>query len=404
MPLFNYTAVNQDGALVKGITDALNREQAIDNIGYNGLYVVDISSSGSSLESLRKKLLYRRIKRKDIIEFANNIALMLKAGVPLLTILTDIAQSSEDKRFREILNSIKRTIEQGTSFSDALAEYHIVFPDILIRLAAVGEETGSLDKSLRDVSDHLQRIEDLIAAVKRALIYPAFALFTTFGALIFWFVYVLPQIMEAFTSMGLTLPLATRILLAISNVTQTYWYLCIGIPCALLIVFKMLTKSSKIKYYSDLAAIKMPIMKLLTHNKLLALFSEQLRILVISGITIDRALEITADIIGNEVFKAALTEIKEDVTAGNRISDSLKKHTVFPHLVIRMIEAGETSGSLDMQLGYLAAYYLKRVDDVAEKLSKMIEPIIIVVIGLIFLFIIVSLLFPVYDLVSQIGV
>jgi type II secretory pathway component PulF len=404
MPLFTYTAVNQDGALVKGITEAVNRDQAADNITYNGLYVIDITGSDSKFDALRKKLLYRRIKRKDIIEFVNNIALMLKAGVPLLTVLADIAQSAEEKRFREILNSIKRTIEQGTSFSDALEEYHIVFPDILIRLAAVGEETGSLDKSLQDVADHLQRIEDLVAAVKRALIYPAFALFTTFGALIFWFVYVLPQIMEAFTSMGLTLPLATRVLLAISNFTQTYWYLCIGIPCALFIAFKLLLKSGKIKYYSDLAAINMPIMKLLTHNKLLALFSEQLRILVVSGITIDRALEITADIIGNEVFKAALTEARNDVTAGNRISDALKKHSIFPHIIIRMIEVGETSGSLDMQLAYLSSYYLKRVDDVAEKLSKMIEPIIIVVIGLIFLFIIVSLLFPVYDLVSQIGV
>jgi len=403
MSLFTYTAVNEEGALVKGVTEAATRDQAIENITYNGLYIVSIRAAASSLGSLGKRLLYRKIKRKDVIEFVGNVALMLRAGVPLLTALADIAESIEERRFREILNNIRRSVEMGISFSTALGEYRLVFPDILIRLAAVGEETGSLDRSLKDVAEHLQRVEDLISAVQRALIYPVFALVTTFGALVFWLVFVLPQIMDTFASMGLALPLATRILMRVSAFTQEYWYALLCVPLILWPVVMFLRKTRRSKYFLDLAAIRLPVMRQITHNKLLALFAEQLRILVVAGITIDRSLQITADIIGNSVFRAALLDAREHITAGNKISDALRKHAVFPNVVRRMIEVGESSGTLDTQLGYLAEYFLKRVDETAERLSKMIEPLIILVIGLIFLFIIVSLLFPVYDLVTQIG-
>jgi len=403
MPVFTYSAVNQDGALVRGIMEAPGKEQAIDKIIYNGLFVVDISVSSSYLGALKKRLLYRKIKRLDIIEFVNNVSLMLRAGVPLMTALADLAETAEQKSFSEILTSIRRNIELGSSFSDALAEYSIIFPDILIRLAAVGEETGSLDKSLKDVGDHLQRIEDLVSAVKRALIYPIFALVTTGGALVFWLIFVLPNLMETFTGMGLELPFATLLLLAMSNFSKANWYLFLVVPLAIYVIFRLLKRSKKMLYYIDYASITLPIMHLMTHNKLIALFAEQLRILVLAGVTIDRSLAVTADVIGNEVFRKAILDTRDAVVGGNKISEALKRHSIFPHMVIRMIDIGEASGSLDQQLGYLSEHYLKKLDDVADKLSKMIEPLIIVIIGLIFMFIIVSLLFPVYDLVTKIG-
>lgn len=403
MGLFAYTAVDADGAMVKGMTEAPSREQAVENITYNGLYLISIKATSSGFGALRRRLLYRKIKRRDIIECVNNIALMLRAGVPLLTVLDDIAETVEERRFREILVNMRRLIEMGTSFSNALKEYNLVFPDILVKLAAVGEETGSLDKSLKDVADHLQRIEDLVAAVTRALIYPMFALVATLGALLFWMIFVLPQLMETFTGMGLELPLATKLLMQVSAFIRDYWYVVFGTPPLLWVLLGLLKKNRRTKYMFDATALRLPVFSLLIRNKLLALFAEQLRILVVAGITIDRAFNITADIIGNEVFRNALLQSREHITAGNRISDALKRHRVFPAIVRRMIEIGETSGSLDAQLGHLAEYFLKRVDDLAEKLSKMIEPIIIIVVGLIFLFIILSLLFPVYDLVTKIG-
>ncbi len=403
MPTFSYTAVNDDGALVKGVLEAPDRTAAAQRVESGGLVVTDVRRSLSAMALARRVLFRKKVKRQDIIEFANTISFMLAAGVPITTSLSDIAESIEDKTFRNAVEETRKSIEQGSTFSEALSRQEALFPDILIRLAAVGEETGALDNSLRDVAEHLQRIESLVAAVKRALMYPLFALFTTGGALIFWLVFVLPQIMEAFTGMGITLPSTTRLLLYMSNATQRYWYMLLLIPVIAAIAFKLMTRSRRTRYYVDLALLHMPIFKLLNSNRLLALFTEQLRILTVAGITIDRSLRITAETIENEVFRTAIENIIELVTTGSSLSDAMRKQHIFPPLVIRLIDVGEKSGTIDTQLAFLAQKFHQVLDDVAEKLGKMIEPIIILVIGLMFLFIIVSLLMPVYDLVTNIG-
>jgi len=209
--------------------------------------------------------------------------------------------------------------------------------------------------------------------------------------------------MGVFKDMGIALPLPTRILIFISNLTQSYWYLILLSPVILFVLIKLLRQKKETRYYIDLAKIKFPVMKHVIYNKLLALFSEQLRILTAAGITIDRSFEIIAEVIGNDVFKSAIEDSKQAISGGSRISDALRRHEVFPPLATRMIDIGETSGTLDKQFAYLSEYYLKRLDDVSQKLGKMIEPIVIGVIGLMFALIIIGLLFPVYDLVSKMG-
>lgn len=402
MPLFKYEAVNQDGIEIRGTVESTDRDQALSDIESGGLYVINIKPTVAFLNSLNKKFAHRNIKRKDVIEFATNLSIMIRAGVPLISAIRDIAESSEEKPFRDMLLDIKTSIEQGTSLSEALKKHSAVFPDILIRLAAIGEETGSLERSLQDVAEHLQRIEDLLSTVKRAMIYPVFALISTGGALVFWMVFVLPQLLGLFAEMELDLPWTTQLLIVVSDFFKEFWYLIVFGPVVLFILILIIKKNEKGAYYVDLCKIKMPIFKHLIYNKLLALFTEQFRILIVAGITIDRSLKIIAEIIGNNVFKTAIDQTIENIISGNRISDSLKSHPVFPPMLVRMVDVGESSGSLDNQLGFLSEYYLKHLDAVADKIGKMIEPILITVIGLIFVFIIVSLLFPVYDLITQI--
>ncbi len=403
MPLFSYTAVNQEGVLIRGVVEGSDPDQASESITSSGLYVIEVRKAVSYIASLRKRLLAPRIKRVAVIEFANNLSVMLRAGVPLLNALTDIAETTEEKYFRDIIFEIRNMVSFGSSFSDALDQQKNIFPNILIRLVRTGEETGSLDNTLSEVAGHLQRIEDLVAAVKRAFVYPAFALVTTGGALIFWLVFVLPRVLVAFTEMGVELPLATQILLAISNFISTYWYIFLIAPVCMLLIIRILKKQRKTSYYVDRTKLHIPVFKHIIYNRLLALFCEQLRILIVAGITIDRALTITADVIGNEVFRVAIEDIVKEVTAGNKISDSMRKHGVFPPMLVRMVDVGESSGVLDEQFVFLSQYFLKRLDDISEKIGKVLEPMIIGVIGVVFLFVIVSLLFPVYDLVIQIG-
>jgi type II secretory pathway component PulF len=376
---------------------------AYDNIISSGLYVIDIKRSNEYVLTISKRLLARRIKRRDIIEFCNNLSVMLRSGIPLMTALSDIADSTDNRYFRQRINSIRSLVEHGSRFSDAIGTHKEIFPDILVRLVLIGEETGGLDRSLSDVATHLQRMEDLTASIKRALIYPIFAIVTTTGALLFWLMYVLPKVIAVFKEMGIVLPLLTRILIYMSDFARSYWYLILLSPVALFILIKILSQKKEGRYYVDLAKLKLPIIKHIVYNKLLALFSEQLRILTIAGITIDRSFEIIADVIGNDVFRTAIEDSMQSIAAGSRISDAIRKHKVFPPLVPRMVYVGETSGRLDEQFAYLSEYYLKRLDDVSQKLGRMIEPVVIGFIGLLFALIIIGLLFPVYDLVSKLG-
>lgn len=403
MAIFQYKAIGPDGALVRGTIEGVDAGSIHSDLSSRGLYIINIRKANRIITNLGKKFMARTIRRSDIIEFANNLSVMLRAGVPLLSALDDIIKTSEGRHLIKVLSDIKRQTEMGTRFSDAIGFHSDVFPDIFVRVVQVGEETGGLDKSLADIAGHLQKMEDLSQAIKRALIYPAFAIITTMGAMLFWLMYVLPKVMAVFKDMKIKLPLITRVLMHSSDFAKAYWYMLFILPLAVFIAIQFLKKYERTRYYVDMLKLKLPILKLVIHNKLLALFSEQLRIMIVAGLTITRSFEIIATVMGNEVFRRAVAGTSEDIVTGSRISDALRKHGVFPQLVVRMVDIGETSGSLDEQFGFLSGYYIKKLDDISQKMGKMIEPIVITFIGIMFAVIIAGLLFPVYDLISGVG-
>ncbi|MBI5050797.1 MAG: type II secretion system F family protein [Nitrospirae bacterium] len=404
MPFFTYKAINLEGDVIRGFVEESDMDLAYDNVSSSGLHVLDIKKSNKLAKVYINKLRSVGIKTKDIIEFANGISVMLRAGIPLLTSLSDIAESLENKRFKRRIEEIGKTVELGSSLSAALSQHQDIFPEIFIHLVSVGEETGGLDKSLSDVAVHLQRMEDLKSAIRRALMYPIFAIITTTGALLFWLIYVLPKMTSLFQFMSVKLPFITRFLIVASNFSTANWYVFILFPLLFFAAFKILSKSDAIKYYIDMAKLKMPIIKLIVFNRLLALFSEQLRIMLSSGITIDKSFDILIKVINNDVFRKALIVVKEDILLGSRIHEAIKKHgALFPNLVTRLIRIGEETGNLTEQLNYLSDEYLKKLHDVSQKMEKMIEPIVILFIGGIFIVIIAGLLLPIYDLISTMG-
>lgn len=403
MSFFAYKALDETGKESRGALEAADAAAVYGMLSDRGLYVVSITESSRLAAGIRRGFRARRIKRSDIIELANNLSVMLAAGVPLLTALGDIISTLENAFFQHIITEIKLAIEGGASFSDAVALHRDVFPDIFVRLVRIGEETGRLDRSLKDIADHLQKMEELSQSIKRAMIYPAFAIVTTMGALIFWLAYVLPKILKVFIEMKVQLPFMTRVLIVVSNVMQDFWFLFLLLPVLLFAAVKLLKQYPTTCYWVDAAKLRVPVVKLVVINKLLALFSEQLRILITAGITIDRALGIIADVIGNDVFRRALVSVKEDVSFGSPIADSLRKHPVFPPLVLRMVDIGESTGNLDGQFTFLSQYYIRKLDDVSDRIGKLVEPIVITIIGLLFAIIVIGLMFPIYELVSKMG-
>ncbi|MFO0752391.1 MAG: type II secretion system F family protein [Thermodesulfovibrionales bacterium] len=403
MDYYAYKAVDPEGVQVRGIEEGEDREAVYGSLAARGLYLLSVRKASRVLVELRRSFRAGRVKRPDIIELANNLAVMINAGLPILTALGDIAGTTENRHLKAAVLEIKRSVEMGTGFSEAVFLRRELFPDVFTRLVKVGEETGQLGRSLADVAGHLQKMEDLAQAIRRALMYPVFAIVTTMGSLLFWLAFVLPRIMATMKEMGVKLPLITLMLLKVSGFTQSYWYIIPLFPAALLVAVKIGKRSPKARYHLDRLKIRIPIVKLVVYNKLLALFSEQLRILIVAGLTINRCLEIIGDVIGNEVFRRAIAGVHESISAGNRIGESLKEHPVFPPLLVRMVDTGEASGNLDEQFAFLSEHYLKKLDDISEKMGKMIEPIVMAVVGAMFAVIMIGLMLPLYDLISTVG-
>ena len=403
MRSFRYQAVDYSGRKSRGVRQAATRETALRDLELKGLYVVSMSEGAGRFS--RVGLLWRelRIGPADMLEFTRNLSVLLDSGMPMLGSLDDIIASTGNPAFIPVLLDLRLRLEQGSSVSLALEAHGALFPELLRTLVAVGEETGSLAASLREASEHLQRMETLRASVKKALMYPAFAFFATLGALVFWLVFVIPGLSSTLKTMGVGLPLLTRVLIEASALTRAHWRLGILILGLALPALFLIDKLPRVRYLRDLALIKTPLLKLVTFNRLLATFAEQFGILIGAGIGMARIFDLMTPALGNAYFTVQLRAVKESILSGGRISDSFERQGVLPALVLSKIRVGETTGTLDQQFEFLAGYYRKRLDDAVENLGKIIEPVVLVVIGALFALIIMGLLLPIYNLVSKVG-
>lgn len=396
MSVFSYRAIDHEGVLKRGAIEADALNVAYDDLALQGLNVINITEASKFSSSLTKNFFGKKVKRRDIVEFANNLSVIMRAGIPLLDALDDISQSTENKHLKFALDDIRDRIRMGIGFSEALAFHKDVFPDILVRLVTVGEETGRLEQSVQEVSDHLQRMEELAAMMSRAFIYPVILLVLACGMMIFWFSYVLPAVVSLLKDLQVELPPVTRLLIALTDLLKVYWYVVPIVLIVLIISFQIFSRKESMRYHYDYLKLKLPLIKLFVKNRLLATLAEQLRILIISGITIDRSLSIVSVAVGSEVFKRALVKAKEEIMTGSRIAEAFKKHDVFPRLVIRMVDIGESSGSLDHQFEFLSNYYYKQLEDVTAKFGKIIEPALIVIVGIIYAIVLAAVFLPIY--------
>ncbi|MCS7164515.1 MAG: type II secretion system F family protein [Thermodesulfovibrio sp.] len=402
MSIFIYKALSEDGKVFKGFIKAGNYLDAMNLLEMKNIYVLSLSRI-PDIFSPFISLFSGKIKNIHLIEFTRNLSIMIKAGIPLTTALTNIAENITKERFKRIISDIKTMVEKGKPFSEAISMYKEVFPTIVQFLIKIGEETGRLDKSLDEISNYFQRIEDLKAAIKRALIYPIFAASVSLGAVLFWIVYVLPQIVNAMKGLGIAIPLVTQLLVQIGDLLKKTFYLLLLIPIVLFFCIPLIKKNEKLRWTRDFLSFKLPVIKQIFYNRAVALFSEQMRILTVSGVPIDTAMDMTAEVVNNEIMKKAIINAKEKIVTGERISLALKEQEVFPSMVIGLIDIGETSGNLDEQLGFLNNYYTSKLQEYSVRLGKIIEPAIILFIGLFFAIIFISLLGPIYDLISMIG-
>ncbi len=356
------------------------------------------------LFSLISKLRLRGIKNSDLIDFSKSMSVMLRAGVPITVAMEDYADVTTNRLFKRTLKEILDDVTSGESLSNALEKRKSVFPNIMVRVVRIGEETGNLEKAFLDIADHLARIETLKGNIKRALMYPVFVLISTFGALVFWLVYVLPKITKLFEEMDIKLPGLTLFVMGLSRFTQRYFiHFLILLALVFIILYIARKKSEKVAYFIDSLLIKIPVVSLILNNFYLAFVAEYMKLLISAGSSINRTLELLSESLGNRVYAKAINRIRESVVLGESLSNAFSKEKLFPRLFIRMLRSGEESGLLSEQLQFAADTYYEKLNDVSQKIGKMLEPFVLIIVGGLFAIIMLSLLMPVYDLVSKLG-
>jgi type II secretory pathway component PulF len=409
MKFYRYKLIAPTGRLSSGVIKLPYQDimSAITHLERDGSITIFVKHLGPALSFLFKLFtvrLHRNIKRPVLAEMLNNISVMLRSGLALISALKEAAGSADVPDIAGDINDMVMSIQGGTSFSGAAANYPHIFPSTVLHLIRMGEETGKLDNMMSDASAHLKRVHGIISDTKQALLYPAIVFTVMGGGLIFWFYYVVPKIVTLFSEMDVVLPPLTLFLIAVSEFTRNHLLaVLLGTGLFFLLIRMCRRGSRKFKRITDFYLLKLPIAKTLITASNLAFITEYFSMLLNAGIDILQSLQIIIDSVGNEVYREKLVQVKDAISKGEGISDSFSSADIFPSFVVRMINVGEMSGSLTEQLDYVSEEYRKKLGLLVASLGKMLEPLVLIVAGAFFAIIIMALLLPIYDLVSQVA-
>ena len=401
MPTFNYKAVDQVGHSAKGQIDALNEIDLEIRLGRIGLDLITFRPAKKTSSIFNSK----KVSLKDLMMFCFQLEQLSSAGVPLLEGLNDLRDSTTNPHFQKIIGALVSEVEGGKMLSQAMAEHPNVFSNVFVSLVSAGEQTGRLPEVFDNLASTLKWQDELISQTKRLLTYPLFVMVVVFGAVVFLMVYLVPQMVSFLKNMGQELPLQTKILIFISNAFVDYWWLIISVPALIIMAIGFAIKQSpEARYRYDYAMLHLPVTGDILQKIILARFARYFALMYQTGIPILEAIKTCEDIVANKVVANALTRAHSQINAGDSMSESFKNAGLFPPLVVRMIRVGENTGALDKSLLNISYFYDRDVNESIEKMLKLLEPALTVILGAILAFIMISVLGPVYDSFSKLKI
>ena len=341
-----------------------------------------------------------RVKKKTLAIFTRQLATMIDAGLPLVQSLDILAQQEEDEIFREIVQNVKDEVEAGATLAAALQKHPRVFDNMYVNLVVAAEEAGTLDVILNRLATHIEKMEELKKKIKSALVYPTMIVTVAIGVTIILMVFVVPVFEKLFAGFGATLPLPTRVVIGVSNIFKSYLPIVIGIVIILIIALRQYQKTEKGKLRIDAFLLKIPIFGELIRKVAVARFARTLGTLVTSGVPILESLNIVAGAAGNKVVEEAILKSRISISEGQTISEPLAESDVFPMMVTQMIAVGETTGALELMLNKIADFYEAEVDVAVATLSSMLEPVMMIFLGVIVGGLVISMYLPIFKMAS----
>jgi type IV pilus assembly protein PilC len=402
--LFNYSAVDDKGIEAKGSIDAITLEVAISSLQRRGLVIKNVvpADKAGSIFS-RDFALFSRVSNKEVVVLSRQLATLFEAQVSALRVFRLLAAETENPALGRALTEVADDLQAGSSISKALMKHPKIFSEFYTNMVRSGEESGKLDEVFVFLADHLDRSYEVNSKARNALIYPAFVIFTFIAVMALMLTVVIPKISTILTESGQEIPLYTKIVIGLSTLLTTYGiFVLIALVIGGFFAWRFL-KTPAGKLSLDEAKIRTPFIKGLYQKLYLSRISDNMNTMLVSGIPMVRALELTSGVVGNEVYKKVLDDATEAVKGGRAVSDALGGSTIIPGIMIQMIKVGEESGELGKILKTLSTFYSREVVNAVDTLVDLIEPAMIVLLGLGVGFLLASVLIPIYNISSNIS-
>jgi len=402
MPYFNYTIRDANGQTRSGKVEAPNAEELRKRLQAEGLQVLEVTEDRKAPRVPAGG--YGRVKLTDLAIFARQFSTMLDAGVSLIRCLDVLQAQTNNARLRKILMDLSARVESGESLSRSMARHPKAFSQLIIGLIRAGEVGGVLEESLQRIAGFLEKDVELRRKIRSAMTYPVIVLLAAIGIVIFLVSWLVPQFAQLFKELGIeNLPAPTQFLVDLSALFTQRWYVVLIAVAAVFIAYKLFVSTRVGRRVADRVKLRVPVFGPLHHKIVMARFSRTMGTLLASGVPILQAMETVAGVVGNSVVSDAVIESRARIREGEKIADPLQRSKMFPPMVVHMVSVGEESGSLDHMLNKIADFYENEVEMTIASLTAAIEPVMIVLLGFIVGFIVISMFLPMIEVISNLS-
>ncbi|GIW40562.1 MAG: type II secretion system protein F [Candidatus Binatia bacterium] len=406
MPIFRWEGVSPRGEVISGEMDAPSREAVLvrlrsQRIQPNPARIRE--KSGALDRAITIPGFGDGVRGRDVVIFTRQLATMIDAGMPIVQCLTILASQTDNKAFRKVIAHLRDEVEAGSTFTDALKKYPRIFDDLFVNMVAAGEAGGILDTILFRLAAYLEKAMKLKAKIKGAMIYPSTIVAVAVGVTAVLLIYVIPVFAELFSSFGQALPAPTQFVINLSNFTVAYAHYILAFAVAVAVAIRQTYRTEQGRLAIDGFLLQVPIFGDLIRKAAVARFTRTLGTLLSSGVPILDALQITARTSGNKVIERAVLATRASISEGKTITEPLVEAKVFPPMVCQMIGVGEATGALDAMLGKVADFYEDEVDNAVANLTALMEPLVIVFLGVVIGGLVISMYLPIFKLGSVIG-
>lgn len=402
MPVYQYRAVSTLGKMTKGLVEAPTLDAVAELISDRKLFVVSVQEHKKALIKISIPI-FKKVRKKSIVIFSRQLAVMIAATVPVVQALRILIVQTNDHAFKDVLADMANDIDGGMKLSSAFAKHPDEFSDFYVAMIRSGETSGRLERVLNYLATQMEKDYDLISRIRGAMVYPIFIISSMIAVGATMLIFVVPKMTTLLEETGAELPLMTKILIYVSDFLVGYWWLLFIIVSILLTLFRLYLRSKQGRRQWDAFKLYIPIFGTLFKKIILSRFATGLSTLIKGGVPISRALQITSDVVSNQSFKAIIDDTVKEVEDGNSITTVFSQHRLVPTMVPQMMSVGERTGRMDEVLDRLGEFYSREVDTMIASLTSLIEPMIMIILGVAVGLMVSAIILPIFNIANSIS-